>query len=211
MAAGTTSFRDEPANGTPATTTGGRNLELKARDPEPETTLAACRELGAVDCGVLWQRDTYFQTHQGRLKLREQRPGRCQLIHYHRPDQTGERESRYRILEVSDRDTLREFLADSLGTLATITKRRRLFLWRSVRIHLDDVEGLGRFIEFEAVAPAASDLSAERELVGELRTTLGIADEALVAGSYADLAAPVASAAASTAASGSASTGASAA
>ncbi len=165
---------------------GGRNVELKAHDPAPEAMLDGCRKLGAVDCGLLWQRDTYFNTPQGRLKLREQRPGRCQLIHYHRPDQVEQRESRYRILEVSEADTIRDFLTESLGVRATVTKRRRLFLWRSVRIHLDDVEGQGRFIEFEAVAQPDSDLSAEYELIAELRSRLGITEENLVAASYSD-------------------------
>jgi adenylate cyclase class 2 len=165
----------------------GRNVELKAHDPAPANTLEACRQLGAVDCGRLWQRDTYFNTTQGRLKLREQRPGRCQLIHYHRADQTEGRESRYQILAVTEAGLIRDFLTDSLGVRVTVTKRRRLFLWRSVRIHLDDVEGLGCFIEFEALAPPDSDLSAEHGLIAELRARLGISQPNLVAQSYSDL------------------------
>lgn len=166
---------------------GGRNVEIKARDVAPERTLEACRKLGAVDCGLLWQRDTYFNASLGRLKLREQRPGRCQLIHYQRADQADQRESRYRILEVDDAETIRDFLSGSLGVQATVTKRRRLFLWRSVRIHLDDVEGQGRFIEFEAVAPPDSDLTAEHELIAELRTHLTVPEDSLIAESYAGL------------------------
>jgi adenylate cyclase class 2 len=165
----------------------GRNVELKAHDPAPAKTLEACRQLGAVDCGRLWQRDSYFNTPRGRLKLREQRPGRCQLIYYHRADQTEERESRYRILAVAEADTIRDFLAESLGVRVTVTKRRRLFLWRSVRIHLDDVDELGCFIEFEAVAPPDSDLSAEYGLIAQLRGRLGISQPNLVALSYSDL------------------------
>ena len=164
----------------------GRNVELKARDDDPESSLEACRKLGAVDCGVLWQQDTYFNTGQGRLKLREQRPGRCQLIHYRRPDEPQERESRYRIIEVGDPETMRTFLGEALGVTATVIKRRRLFLWRSVRIHLDQVEELGSFIELEAVAAPESDLSAEQELITELRRRLAITDAKLVSTGYAD-------------------------
>lgn len=164
----------------------GRNLELKARDPSPEATLEACRRLGAVDCGVLWQRDTYFNATHGRLKLREQRPGRTQLIHYHRTDEPQQRESRYRILELADVEALRTFLTESLGVRAVVTKRRRLFLWRSVRIHLDEVEGLGAFIELEAVARPESNLETEQQLVEELRARLTIADECLLSESYAE-------------------------
>lgn len=164
----------------------GRNLELKARDPSPEQTLEACRRLGAVDCGVLWQQDTYFNATHGRLKLREQRPGRTQLIHYQRADEPQQRESRYRILELADVEALRTFLTESLGVRAVVTKHRRLFLWRSVRIHLDEVEGLGAFIELEAVARPESNLEAEQQLVEELRARLTITDEHLLSESYAE-------------------------
>jgi len=63
-----------------------RNVELKAADPDPARSLAACRELGAEDKGVLRQRDTYFRTRAGRLKLREEEPGGAVLIQYDRPD-----------------------------------------------------------------------------------------------------------------------------
>jgi predicted adenylyl cyclase CyaB len=162
-----------------------RNIELKAQDLDPERSLACCRELGAVDHGTLWQRDTYFPVPSGRLKLREERPGDAVLIQYDRADQPEQRESRYRLIRVLDADEARQALTDALGVTVTVVKRRRLFLWNDVRIHLDDVERLGRFIELEAVAPAASDLDSERELIALLRERLAISDEALVATGYA--------------------------
>jgi homotetrameric cytidine deaminase len=66
-----------------------------------------------------------------------------------------------------------------------VEKFRRLLLWEGVRIHLDAVEGLGTWIELEAVAPAASDLAEEHRKVAELREVLGMADENVVAGGYA--------------------------
>jgi adenylate cyclase, class 2 len=68
-----------------------------------------------------------------------------------------------------------------------VEKRRRLFLWRNVRIHLDHVEQLGDFIELEAVAPADSDLTAEHRLIEELRAALSITDDRLVSLGYAAL------------------------
>jgi adenylate cyclase class 2 len=55
-----------------------------------------------------------------------------------------------------------------------------------VRIHLDEVEQLGTFIELEAVAPPDSDLTTEHRVVGELRGALAITDERLVALGYAE-------------------------
>src|SRR3954469_7164554 len=74
-----------------------RNVELKARDPEPERSLERCVALGAEDRGELRQRDTYFAARRGRLKLREQEPGAAELIAYERADAAEARESRYRI------------------------------------------------------------------------------------------------------------------
>jgi homotetrameric cytidine deaminase len=68
-----------------------------------------------------------------------------------------------------------------------VSKRRRLFLWEGVRIHLDDVEGLGNFVEVEAVLPEAGDVATARSKVDRLRAELGISDEALVSVGYADL------------------------
>lgn len=69
-----------------------------------------------------------------------------------------------------------------------MAKERRLFLWEGkVRIHLDAVEGLGSFIEFEAIASADSDFSREQAQVAKLREAFGIADADLIASSYSDL------------------------
>jgi adenylate cyclase class 2 len=163
-----------------------RNIELKARDPDHAASLEACRALGAEDHGEIVQRDTYFEVARGGLKLREEHPGHPHLIQFERASEPQQRESRYRIIEVDDAGTVVAALSATLGVRVVVTKRRRLFLWHNVRIHLDHVEGLGQFIELEAVAPADSDLTHERELVASLRNTLSITDEHLVGLGYAE-------------------------
>ena len=135
-----------------------RNVELKARDADPAATLSRALALGAGDEGVLRQRDTYFARTRGRLKLREE-DGRAQLIAYQRPDSTAARTSVYRLVEVLDPDELRAALDALLGTLVVVNKRRHLLLYENVRLHLDDVEGLGRFVELEGVAASRSTAS----------------------------------------------------
>jgi predicted adenylyl cyclase CyaB len=163
-----------------------RNVELKATDPDPRRSLRTCRSLGARDCGVIVQRDTYFEVRIGGLKLREETPGKPHLIQFIRASQPDQRESRYRIVEVDDADVLSAALAESLGTSGIVVKRRRLLLWNDVRIHLDEVEGLGSFIELEAVAPPESDLTREHDLVVQLRKALLITDDRLSAEGYAE-------------------------
>ena len=52
-----------------------RNVELKARDPDPARTLERALALGADDRGEFRQRDTYYAGATGRLKLREHETG----------------------------------------------------------------------------------------------------------------------------------------
>jgi homotetrameric cytidine deaminase len=162
-----------------------RNVEIKARDPDPATTLERALALGASDEGVLVQRDTYFGGARGRLKLREQEPGGAQLIAYARPDSDEARTSSYRLADVGDPAAVREALEAALGTRVVVEKRRHLLLWEGVRIHLDEVEGLGSFVELEGVAAPESDLAREHELVARLRDELGLGEPVPV--SYSDL------------------------
>ena len=164
------------------------NVELKARDTDPEATAARCVALGATPQGALHQTDTYFMARRGRLKLRIG-PGGAELIAYRRPDDAGASESTYVRVPVAapDADLVLEALDAALGTTVVVAKRRRLFLWEGVRIHLDEVDKLGSFIEFEAVLPDAGDLAAAPAKVERLRAEFGIEDSAQVSAGYADL------------------------
>jgi homotetrameric cytidine deaminase len=164
-----------------------RNIEFKARDPDPERTLALALALGAEDRGEIAQTDTYFSRARGRLKLREQDPGETELIQYRRADSPGARESEYRRVPAADAHALRAALDAALGTLVVVRKRRRLLVRDDVRIHLDEVEGLGAFLELEAVAAPGSDLAAEHDKVSRLRAELEVAEDSLVPQSYSDL------------------------
>jgi homotetrameric cytidine deaminase len=169
-----------------------RNVELKARDRDPDQTLRAALAHGAADEGVLTQRDTYFAAREGRLKLREERhgadgPWTATLIAYARADAATARTSAYHLVDVPDAATLSASLDAALGTVVVVEKARRLLLWEGVRIHLDAVEGLGTFLELEAVAPPDSDLRDEHRKVAELRAVLKMDDADVEARGYAAL------------------------
>lgn len=164
-----------------------RNVELKARDRDPEASLAAALRHGAADQGVLRQKDTYFAARDGRLKLREEDDG-ATLIAYARADEATARTSAYHLVAVPDPAALTAALDASLGSVVVVEKFRRLLLWEDVRIHLDTVEGLGTWVELEAVAGRVGpdhDLSDEHRKVAELRAVLGMEDEDVVATGYA--------------------------
>jgi homotetrameric cytidine deaminase len=163
-----------------------RNVELKSSDPDPARTLELALKLGASDEGEIAQRDTYFGGSRARVKLREQTPGEDELIAYRRPDGDDAKVSDYLRVPVPDAAALKEALDASYGTKVVVTKRRHLLLWQNVRIHLDEVEGLGAYIELEGLVDGDDDGSA-RERVERLRQELEIDDANLVAGSYSDL------------------------
>jgi|SRR5579871_2469811 len=164
-----------------------RNLERKARCADLQAAAAAIERLGAQFAGVLEQTDVYFPVPHGRLKLRTITGQPAVLIWYERPNETTARWSHYHLVPISDPLALRAALAAALGQRGEVRKRRELWLWHNVRIHLDDVVGLGTFVEFEAVMSADDDETTAHKRLIELAATLGLRSEDDVAGSYGDL------------------------
>lgn len=162
-----------------------RNIELKARLRDRGRALAVCEVLGAAAQGDIHQVDTYFPVPQGRLKLREATPGRTELVHYHRPDVEGPKGCDYTLESVQP--SIKALLRDALGLLAIVDKVRTLYLWENVRIHLDHVERLGDFIEFEAVLDDTHDDDDGHVKLQHLIAAFGIRDEDHLAVSYLDL------------------------
>src|SRR5437867_1714714 len=142
-----------------------RNLELKARCLDLEAVRARAEGLGARLAGAFAQRDTFFATGRTRrLKLRETDGGPAELIAYRRADLASARSSDYDIYPVADPDRLRDVLMAALGEAGVVEKRRRLYLLEHTRIHLDEVRGLGDFVELETVLDGEPDAAAHAEL-----------------------------------------------
>lgn len=91
------------------------------------------------------------------------------------------------MIEVREPIELKDALAGVLDIKVTVSKIRRLFIFEGVRIHLDRVENLGDFIEFEGVAADGADPNGFAELLDDLRPAFGIRDEDLLRESYSDL------------------------
>jgi len=171
-----------------------RNVELKARCNDLEAGAAAAARIGAADADSLVQVDTYFQAADGRLKLREitsrESGESAELIWYARPDQESARTSRYHVVPVPRPDAIRQMLDDGLGTRVVVRKTRRLFLWQNVRIHLDEVENLGSFLEFEAVLEDGQDEANGYTQLEQLQHEFGVGPADVIGTSYSDLLSP---------------------
>ncbi|MBN1477404.1 class IV adenylate cyclase [Candidatus Sumerlaeota bacterium] len=162
-----------------------QNVELKARVDSLDRIAEACLALGAEPRGTLHQADTYFRVSDGRLKLRDFGDGRAELILYHRPDVMGPKRSDYEVVPADP--ALGALLGQALGVAAVVEKRRGLWMWRNVRIHLDDVKGLGQFIEFEAVVSEAFPEAICHSHVAHLREALSVGVQDLLATSYLEM------------------------
>jgi adenylate cyclase, class 2 len=164
-----------------------RNLELKAFCADLALARATVLRLGAKPAGVLIQTDTYFSVPNGRLKLRQIEKQSCELIWYDRPNRSAIRSSRYYRVPIAEPDALKAALTAALGLRGEVHKRREVFLWYNIRIHLDEVSRLGSFMELEAVLSSEDDEIASRDRLDQLCRNLGIASSDGLAGSYADL------------------------
>jgi predicted adenylyl cyclase CyaB len=160
------------------------NLELKARYASPQKAHACARALGAVRCGTLIQQDTYFRVPRGRLKLREADGETAELIYYERSEEMTERWSRFTREPVTEARGLSRVLCEAFGVLAVVRKRRELYLFRDARIHIDDVDGLGAFVEFEVTG---GETPATISTMRELREAFGIGDDIVIKVSYSDM------------------------
>ena len=110
----------------------------------------------------------------------------AQIITYDRTDQSGAKESRYQLIEIRDPNRVQE-LKRQMGIRAVVVKWREIYLFDNIRIHLDEVTGLGTFLEFEAVLGGESDKATGYAQVAYLQNVFGLEPADLIGGSYADL------------------------
>jgi predicted adenylyl cyclase CyaB len=163
------------------------NIEIKARARHFSRTLTLAQSLSQGDAVILSQEDIFYKVPRGRLKLRILAADRGELIFYQREDKVGPKQSDYQIHATSDPASLNVALAGSLGTIATVRKRRRLFMVGQTRVHLDEVEGLGQFIELEVVMRADQPAEDGMQIANRLMQQLEIEDADLVDVAYVDL------------------------
>jgi predicted adenylyl cyclase CyaB len=163
------------------------NIEIKARVKNPEHFLAQAMTLADGPQEIISQKDTFFKVSQGRLKLRDFGNGTGQLIRYHRPDRAGPKISDYAISPTNDPEGLCNVLKQSLSEIGTVTKRRTLLMSGRTRIHLDEVENLGWFMELEVVLTTGEDPDQGEREANLLMRELGVKPEDLIQGAYLDL------------------------
>ena len=163
------------------------NVEIKAKCADPSFVRNYLLNHHAVFKGLDKQTDTYFNVPFGRLKLRE---GNIEnnLIYYNRNNQADPKSSHFYLVKIEDAKGLKEVLEKSCGIRKIVRKKREIFYIDNVKFHIDEVAGLGSFIEIEAGNILAD--KTEIELLAQCNFYLkefGIKKDDLIAESYSDM------------------------
>jgi adenylate cyclase class 2 len=163
------------------------NYEFKAKTDRLEELEKLLSTRNPVFCGEDRQTDTYFNVQHGRLKLREGNIENA-LIHYHRSDLAGAKQSDVVLYQHKPDKDLKQALAAALGVKVVVEKTRKIYFVGNVKIHFDKVGVLGSFVEVEAIDKDGSrKIEALKEQCKEFSELFGIKESDYVAESYSDL------------------------
>ncbi len=165
------------------------NVEIKAKVKNLSEARKYLLSQNADFRGTDHQIDTYFNTPKGRLKLREGNI-ECSLIGYHRENQAEAKRSDIGLqkLDPSTAQGIREALTMTIGQRVVVDKSREIYFIDNVKFHLDNVKGLGEFVEIEAI-DSVGNIGEEklREQCKNYQELLGIQTEQLLTHSYSEL------------------------
>ncbi len=162
-----------------------QNIELKAELRDLPLARTIARGIGATFILAFDQTDTYYRVPSGKLKKRETVDEPVEFIFYDRPTKSAAKLSNFTIY--SQDQAAERFGTHPLPVWVVVRKRRELFILGHVRIHLDTVEGLGSFLEFEALISRDYDAARCDQSVAELREKFQPALGELIDCGYADL------------------------
>lgn len=126
------------------------NIEFKARANDSNTLEQKLLSLNPDFIGEDHQKDTYYNVPDGRLKLREGNIENA-LIWYQREDIAGAKQSDILLYKHVPDDALKKILLKLHGVKVVVDKIRKIYFVENVKFHFDRVEGLGTFVEVEAI------------------------------------------------------------
>ena len=109
------------------------------------------------------------------------------MIWYQRASQQQAKSSYYKLLDISRPEEMKNLLATTLGIRVVVQKQREVYFYQNVRIHLDQVQSLGTFLEFEAVLEDADQVPKGQQQLDFLCRQFSIEDKDLLEGSYAEM------------------------
>lgn len=163
------------------------NVEIKAVVADLPALRERVERISGTPGEEIYQEDTFFVVPHGRLKLRVFSPDHGELIYYERTDGLDPKPSHYLISRTSEPESLLDLLGASLGIAGHVRKHRTLYMIGNTRVHLDEVEHLGTYMELEVVLAAGESTQDGEETARKLMDELHIDPSDLVRGAYVDL------------------------
>ena len=164
-----------------------RSVDVKHELRDPDLAHAACMRAGMLLVSSVAQNDTHFRVPDAHLMRRVSVGGVTEWLFY-----TRQRRVSPRVCSVSvytEASARARFGARDLPVHLVIRKRRTTWLWRGVRINLDDVHALGLFVEVEAPVGVRTRVPGAVRALNVARELLQPAMGEPVSLSYRDLAA----------------------
>ncbi|KAK3104189.1 hypothetical protein FSP39_025140 [Pinctada imbricata] len=163
------------------------NVEIKARVQDIDNLKRLAKSLSESEGVILKQEDVFFNVPHGRLKLRKIQGSFSELIFYDRPDQEGPKFSDYSKTNVDDPTSLQDTLSKALGVKGIVTKTRTLYMVGQTRVHVDQVNGLGNFMELEVMMKEGQSVGEGEGIAKDLMVKLGVKNNDLISCAYMDL------------------------
>ncbi|GAB6022551.1 hypothetical protein CHUAL_006657 [Chamberlinius hualienensis] len=166
-----------------------RNIEIKAKVSDPVQLRSLTENLSNSPGTLIQQEDIFYVVPNGRLKMRkadgEYKPVR--LYFYKRENLPGPKQSDYSFVDVPEHDQMNEILSGALGVLGVVKKTRLLHLVGQTRVHIDEVENLGHFMELEVVMNEDQTFEEGKQIAEDLMKKLNIKEDDLIECAYIDL------------------------
>ena len=162
------------------------DVEIKAKYDDHDKIRAILKERNAKYGGIDLQTDIYFEVKDGRLKLRKSELEGA-LIFYSREDKQGIKPSDFHLYKSSNPDQLELLLKLALGELVVVKKKRERYFIDNIKFNLDEVVGLGKFVEIEAMTENPDDIPKLEKVVQNYIELFGFDEEDIQIYSYSDL------------------------
>ena len=164
-----------------------KNIEIKAKVRNIEDLRSKIEDLYNIKAEKIFQVDTFFNIEKGRLKLRTFSNTKGELIYYLRNNSAGPKRSNYFIYKTDNPEELKKLLEISLGIRGVVRKKRLLYLVENTRIHLDEVEELGSFLELEVVLNPEQNENEGKQIAKGFMRKLELDEKDLIDLAYIDL------------------------
>lgn len=172
-------------------------IEVKVRVENPEPVMRALEELGCVWSDAITQHDTVYVKDASSiesylrnndfLRLRVQNDATTILTLKHHPERADDPDSAplEHELKVDSKDIMEQLLLTlGFSEAVQIKKKRKKAKYEKWEICVDDVEGLGTFMEIEELATPDTSVPETRTRMRAFLTQVGIPEDELFTNRY---------------------------